>query len=488
MRGAPVDALPARRLQWTRMTPPFILGVALALAAMTSVGLLLYGGAGMIQALAVILATLLGSLGAGVAAGRAWRGPGPVEALRRRWLLTLVAFTLAALFAAGWEGFRGFGARALTQGLGLAVLGALPLFAGGMILGTLGRLSDTSEDVLAPGTAALFGGAAGTLFLGFLLFPFLSSAGILLACLVALSGAALIQGRALDTITFVRDENEDTGSSGRDALSDPSPRGSPRPSAVHVERWIRGDPPIVRTVVLDEDRIRLIVGEGGGPILPLDRMLVDEVARWAPSPGRALVLGAGGGLLARRLWERWDGRGGNVVLFERDAAVLAALREALQLPETNEVLALRSVPVAEALVGSPAHLPPASYDLIYLDTLSVSWRASRVSLPPGAIARVSQALRPEGILVVAPLQDGEGEPSLLDRARGMSALFTCVSVYVGPQGERGPPHGIPANRREAWRRSHPVPGARSGVLVAARGGGVSWPDRIDAYLRVRLEG
>jgi hypothetical protein len=173
----------------------FLVGAALAVVGEVAVGLLLYGGPGFIPALSVILAVILLALAVGLRAGSRMGRGGSIENARRRWLPLLVAVSLAALFSGLWEVFRGFQAGALSQGAGLAFLAALPMYAGGAVLG--GFAPDSGEGGWV-GPPALAGAGVGVLGTGYFLFPTFSPTVILLLCLMVLSAAALLHGRALD--------------------------------------------------------------------------------------------------------------------------------------------------------------------------------------------------------------------------------------------------------------------------------------------------
>ncbi|MEX2529419.1 MAG: hypothetical protein WD960_01485 [Gemmatimonadota bacterium] len=461
---------------WMRVVPPFLLGAALSVAAIVAAGLLLYGGPGFIQALGVLLAILLGALAAGVAAGQAGRTTEPVEALRRRWLLTLLSFTLAAAFSAGWEAFRGFGALPLTQAVGLALLGGLPLFAGGSVLGFLGRPADLPGGIRGPAVPALAGSAAGALLLGFVLFPALSPTGTLLTCLVTLSLAALVQGRVLDEVTWVR---------GSEEVAEES-------DDVAVEWWSRGQPQLLQLALLEGEHLRMVAREGGAPVRPQDLALREGIHRWVrPGGQRVLALGVGMAPLLRSVAEESaahnDAERHDLILVDENAALLKAVGDHLLNSDAlQRRVELRRRSVREVLAGSPAHLPPESWDLILIDTLSLALRPGRFELPAGAVLNLRAALRRGGALVVGPMQDGGRPGSLLDTATAMAAHFPRVSLYVSGRSIVSEPEGVPLSRVESWHRSEVDPGSRPAFLVAARGKLTEWPDRVGGYLRVLI--
>lgn len=472
---------------WSRALPPFILGGGLASAALTSVGLLLYGGPGLLRALSVVLATLLGALATGLVAGARSARHGPVEPLRRWWLLTLVAFTFGALFAAGWDALGGFGAGALSQGIGLSFLGALPLFAGGAVLGSLGCLEgETGRE--GPGVAApaLLGAGLGVLLLGFVLFPSVSPTGTLLLWLVALSGAAMTQGWVLSSVPYVEPLSREHG--GPEV-------GTASHSSVVLERWVTGGAGEATLALVVNGRLRCLMDATGAPARAVDQLVVSSVAAWSSVAGPRLLLGAGGlPLLAgdpgigERTGPYPPDTGSNDVLVDRGGTLLAALetmaRGWARKPEAEWVDA---DPLA-TLGSTGGVLEPRRWGTVALDLRAVDAGSGGFTFPPGSLLRVREALCPGGLFVLWPLQEGGGEGPLLERFARVAGLFPRVSIYVGPDSAREELAGVPASRRSAWWQGGPAPGTRPAVLVASSGDGAPWPDRVGSFLRVRITG
>lgn len=471
-------------LQWL---PPTILGAALASATLIAAGLLLYGGPGLMRALTVVLATLLVSLGFGLAVGRREGRGDPVEGLRRWWLFLLVTFTTAAFFSAMWEGFRGFGAGALSQAAGLAVLGALPLFAGGGVLGSSSRLPvDRDVGGAALAVFVLAGAATGVLLMGFLLFARLSPAAILLVCVVGLSGAALVQGQVLDRMVMVRPLFSGEAEAKQDR---------PKREGVWVEAWVRDGDEGSSVAIVEGGRLRCLIGNDGGPVFPLDRFLVEGLETWGGGGGKVMVMGVGGAHLAWRCCQGRDGmRPESVVLADADGTILDAILAHVGPPGEPEEdegtpLELRKASVGEMLGGrSGGGLSPSTFDMIFLDTLALAPHPEDFAFPSGSLVRLRESLRPGGVLVVAPLHEGEGDGALLELARGVATIFPRVSVYVGSQMREEPVGNVPPGRRALWWRTQPRGGARPGVLLASGDDGVGWPDRLAGFLRVRIRG
>lgn len=169
------------------------------MAAEVAVGLLLYSGDGFLRALTLILATLTGALALGL-----WSAPSPgigepVESIRKRWLLALLSFTGGAVTAAGWSVLGGLSSRALTRGLGLALLAAFPLYAVGSLLGTMASVR-ADRGVRGPGAAASAGASLGAVLTGVLLVRTVAPMTMYVFGVVALSAGALLHGRVLDRV------------------------------------------------------------------------------------------------------------------------------------------------------------------------------------------------------------------------------------------------------------------------------------------------
>ena len=478
--------------RWIRGVSPFLLGVAMGIVALMAAGLLLYSGPGFLSALVVVVATQLGSMALGVVYGIRSPETDPVESLRRRWLIVLVAVTMAVLFSMAWEWFAGFGAPALGQGLGLAVLAALPLFGAGAVVGSLSLLPEARGFTRA-GPAALLGGAAGVLLTGLVLFPLLGSpAALLLLALVVASSGALLQGRSLQRLVWAQPLSGDGGhATGQE----------------HLQAWVGGRPERSRYVLMDQGRVRGAVAPDGGPFLPVDRALIEGIDGWIESDrGRALFLGVGRLPLALHLagarvsGGAQEGTAG-IHVMEGSPGLLAGVEELIRRvgepglvrfaqaaseSESAQVI-LQSVPVEETLTGSSDHLPPTSFDLVVLDTLALAPTPAAFRLPPGALSRLVSAIRPEGVLIVGPLQDGGSCGPLLDRVRQMARHVSRTSLYVAGRMSRDEDEELPVEFHGPWVRSRPEPGSRPAFVVLGGGRSTGWPDRVDGYLRVVLD-
>lgn len=178
--------------------PPFLVGISAAVAAEVAAGMLLYGGPGLARSVTTVLAVEAAALAAGLAAPAPH--PGERGQLRGRWLLALTAFLVAASFATVWAVVPSLGSGRLGQGLGLAVLAALPLYACGALLGgftaertaaaVVRRRLPRRRSRIAP--VAALGAATGFLATGVLLPRAPMPASLMVGCLVLLSLGAMV--------------------------------------------------------------------------------------------------------------------------------------------------------------------------------------------------------------------------------------------------------------------------------------------------------
>jgi len=178
------------RLHWV---PSFVTGAALATTATVAVALLLYSGEGMLKSLILIVAFELGALGLGLGITVPTTRAEALVSLRRRWLSVLVAFLAASIFVLAWLFKAGFGARAGTQALGLALLAGLPLYMGGQLLAAISA-DESGRGGGGVGAFATLGACAGVLVTGLSGLGRVGVPSLMFFMLMALSGAALVQG------------------------------------------------------------------------------------------------------------------------------------------------------------------------------------------------------------------------------------------------------------------------------------------------------
>jgi hypothetical protein len=438
-------------------TPPFLVGMALALGMQVAAGLLLYGGPGLLRALSVVLATGSLALAAGLASGgeagsTPWVGahaagrarvPAPAlpieatEGARRRWLLLLVAFAAAAFFAGGWEIFRGFGSRGWSQGTGLAALVALPLYAGGRLLASP-AFQRSPQD--APrrahggvGVPALTGAAVGFLALGYLLFPILSPTALFLLCVVATSGGALAHGRLLDEVAQVE-------------VSD-APERAPAEGGVRV-RWRRARPPAGELVWFDALGACVVRTLEGGPPSPALEAL--EMAFPVAGEGFNDVVAAGWELLPSALAVAEESS--RILVIDPDPERVRWLAHELGAGERVHSVDPGPSSVAAWLEGEGLH----AARIMVVATL----------LPrPASWAELARMLAPGGVLLVHGSESAD-PGGLLALLRAGHEHFAEAAAWVGPADAGSP--------------------SREGILAfrAAGGDPVAWPDRIGSLLKV----
>jgi hypothetical protein len=443
--------------------PPFLVGLALALATQVGAGLLLYGGPGFLPALSVVLATSAGSMALGLASapGRL-RLRSPVEAARREWLLLLLALTGAAFFSAGWEIFRGFGARALAQGAGLALMVALPLYLGGRLLALL---DPRHAGIRAPGPPVLAGAATGFLLLAHLLFPTLSPTAVLLICVVAVSGGALAHGWVLDEVVH-------------EVIS---PVAGEELRIRHARR-VR--PLLDRLTVESPARVHLVRRGDGAPLLPVDTAFEGDLLPSLSPPDRVLAVG----------WR---------VVPAAVRTVPATARILLHTPGTDRVrpllplLAGPSGEVPHHLEMVPAHgQEPADWVLVDAKVLEEALD------PPWP--RLRRLVRPGGILIVVGVNEGPDGQGLLGPLRNAGVHFGGAAAYVGPVadgsfGVADGPSGVASgtavvasgpfgSEGEQGSGRDLLPARREGILVFSDAPRPAWPERLGGLLLVLPEG
>lgn len=179
--------------------PPFVVGAAAAAAANMAIGLLLFSGEGLLRSLSLILAVELLALAAGLWSVPRSEGRALVESIRRRWFLCLLTFIGAAAFTTVWTLLGGFGAVGRAQAIGLALVGALPVYGSGVLLAGMVRFNTSVGGAAGGvGSAATLGAAAGMATTGIWALTELYPPSIFLFILVLLSASALVHGGVLD--------------------------------------------------------------------------------------------------------------------------------------------------------------------------------------------------------------------------------------------------------------------------------------------------
>ncbi|MFC1660616.1 hypothetical protein ACFL3S_03985 [Gemmatimonadota bacterium] len=355
--------------------PPFLVGASAAVTAEVSAGLLLYSEAGFLPALTLILTVESAAAALGLWSGIFPILDGAVEQLRQRWFFALVVFAIAAVLSGGRTLWEESANGALAQGLALAFLGCLPLFALGSILGAMSAREGAEDPPAAEvGVPAVLGLAFGFLLTGSVLVPQVAPYSIYLLCLIALSGSALLQGRLLDrrTAVVVRDERM-------------TPLGQLR-----VEDRVLGSPRVEARILMEEGRVRGAEDGEGRPVRAWERWILAALVSRGESPNPTLYLGGGSGTLARALSEAYPGI--RITLTERNPELLEmASRYLSGVGEDTGARCLVGSPFSilasleeeQALVLLDAEAIPSLAGLPFLRT--EDWRLLREKTGPGGL-------------------------------------------------------------------------------------------------------
>jgi len=396
--------------------PPFLVGLATAIAAEVSVGLLLYAGEGLLRATTLLLATLLGAFSLGLWSAPRWEGDRTVAAIRRRWLLALLAYAVGASTTAAWTMLGGLASSGFTRGLGLALLAGGPMYGSGVVLGAL------SGGAIAPavsiGAAAAAGAAFGVVATGWILVPYLTPLSMYAVTLVALTGGAAVHGFVLGGLSEWRLVDEE-----------PSLFGT-----VRVSDRVWGRPRRVRRTLTVGGRI---VGgtENGRAFRAWERAL----ASWVPErlggngggPGPVLLIGASAVALQGRVRRA----GAPLTVVERNPVVWRMTVR--HLGETRTPGGTR-VETGDALENVLEEVP-GRFAVIVAD--GSGWEANLTFPTASLIRRVRRALRPGGLFVI-----GADDPRALESAEaardvrglfagaGFSSLVTFSGVDAGGAG------------------------------------------------------
>lgn len=425
----------ARRLIWL---PSLLVGAAVATAVVTGAGVLLYDSQGLareifdserdgslvalllqdsqglVRAAAVLAGVALLSLIAGIWMGRAGDDNESVRTAVRWWVGLLIALLAGSGFTGLWELLDGFAGTSLTQGLGLAVTGALPAYFAGGVWGRIGRFARS----LDPGSRrqVVIGAVAGvtvgaTLVLMLLGRPVLAVTAFLGAAVFA-SGGARCQGWIFDRVPRRRLVL----------------RESTRPGLL-FEKWYTAVPEAEVTVLWDGKRDRLV-----DPPVAGDWRL--GVAGTLDAGARVLFVGAGS-------WFAREGDGG-WRLHEPDADVRALVSEGFGWTE-------------ESLAESPVPEEPGH-------TVVIDWESVGEGLREDvASGELLAALHEAGVeRVWVRARRGRVAAEVAEAAAaagfGVARYVAVVSATVGPPR-------LPARGDEVWclGAGGPPPGQVAGL-------------------------
>jgi hypothetical protein len=372
--------------------PPLLVGASAAIAAEVAIGLLLYEGPGFMRSLTTILAVE----GVALAGGLWWvptTGEDLVDRLRRRWLFCLVAFLAAAAFGTAWSLVEWIGQGRLQQGLGLAVLAGVPLYAVGAVLGGMSVVIGGSGDRLrGPGAPAMVGAALGVVATGVLLPRAPTPAALLIACLAMLSLGGMIFGGVLQS---------------RQRIEIRARRAS-RGGEIRVEDRRISDVDVATRHLFEGPYLRRSVSLGENAVTPWDVALVRALMPAADTSWRVLLVGGGASAAPRTLLREHPV--GAVDVIERTGAVVELGREHFdtELAIARGDRLTVDVGNIEDLMG---RLTP-HYDLVVVDTAALAPVGGLSGWSQGSRRRLVDVTEPGGLIAWGPLATESGMPEV----------------------------------------------------------------------------
>lgn len=464
---------------WRAGVPSFLVGLALSLLGEVAAGLLLYGGPGFLPALSIILATLLAALAAGAVGSAGGSEKDGVDQVRQHWVLLLVATTVASGYALAWEAFGGFGAGALGQGLGLAVLAAVPYYLGGRVLAFLAALPGTRTRGRVAATA-LGGAATGVLAVGYLLFPIFTPGSATLLALAAVAAGARFHGWALDDVPLLDEVHRHVGAGG----------------VLELETWVHGRRGTVRFAVRENGRLRALLDREGVPVPPEDRAARELLLERLESEPVIVSVGLGAVLLVESLRSRHPGLVHRA--FVREPDTTATLLERVDAVTGAAAAPDRSSDLRRIGALGPDGLPESgvtgSADAVVVDSLGSAATPVTAHLQGSRLHALISLARPGGVLLFGPLFELPGGPSLPVRFLTGPGSPSGGMLWIGRRGDPGGDPLLPDGR--AFPREPIVHSARRAFLTVPAAGapdpsegvdGPEWPESVAGFLRVEAE-
>lgn len=376
--------------------PVFVVGIASAVAAEVAMALLLYSGPGFNRSLTTLLTVEALALSAGL---RFPVGtPEVVDGLRRRWLLALLAFLAATVFGTVWTLVPELGSGRVAQGVGLALLAGLPLYACGALLVGLARESREAEAAERDGVGAVaaLGAALGFALTGLLLPRAPTPSSLLVGCLVFLS----LGGLAYAAVRASRPSRRVVA------------EGCVGPPPVRVEEYVPAGSPWTDWLLLEgrttraSRRVHRDDGEGAGEAdaVDWDVRVLRELAPVTHRPWRALFLG-GGASRAPTECERLGAA--EVVVLERAHCVVDLGRSHFDTglvgdPGPDEPSASSRPRVVVGNLEDAIHDLRGAFDLVFVDGRVLEPVGGSVALSHRARHELLDMLAPDGALVWGP--------------------------------------------------------------------------------------
>ena len=369
-----------RRAEWV---PALLVGVACATAAEVAIGVLLYAGRGLMRSLSTVLVVEAAALAIGL-----WSAPGPgpdlVSRLRRRWLLCLVSFLMAAFYATSWSVLRELGDTAIGQGFGLAIMAALPLYTCGTVLGgmTTAAMTDGRGPRAGPGAAAAIGAAIGFAVTGLMLPRSPMPSSLLIGCLALLSVGGMVYGVVLGARLHIEVKAN---------------RAAAFPVRVE-DRHLSEDGLASRFLLEGEHVRRAIRLSGKREVVPWDIAVGRGLMPPLGASWRVLVVGGGASSLPRMVVREHPT--GSVDVLERVGAVVELGRDHFETglgvgrTERSSVAVGNLDDLVEGLSGS--------YDLVVVDGAALEPLGGAEGLSRRAKAALRQRVSAGGVLVWGP--------------------------------------------------------------------------------------
>jgi hypothetical protein len=380
------------KLAWM---PPLLVGASAAIGAEVALAILLYAGPGFVRSLTTILAV------EGLAlAGGFWAAPKPgpdiVERVRRRWLLALSAFLAAAIYGTLWSVMPPLGEGRVGQGLGLAILAGLPLYATGSVLGGVGAIASSHPGGRLPSPAApsALGAALGFVLTGYLLPRAPLPASLLVACLVMLSLGGMTLGSVLGSRLQIRLR-----------ATRPSPGGD-----VTVEDRTLPVTGFAARFLLEGRHVRRRLLLTGNGVAPWDVAIVRALMPAPEAPWRVLLIGGGASSAARTVLREHPT--GTVEVLERTGAVVALGRE-----HFDTDLAIARSDRLSVSVGNLEDLlrhVQGAFDLVAVDTAALAPIGGITGLSVASRDKIVESLGSAGTVVWGPLGPEPGLPEVPD--------------------------------------------------------------------------
>jgi hypothetical protein len=363
--------------------PPLLVGVCVGICAEVAAGILLYAGNGLMRSVSTVLVVEAAALSVGLWAAPA-PGPDLVERLRRRWLMCLIAFLGAALFGTSWSVVREFGDTAVGQGMGLAILAALPLYAAGSVLGGMSEVarSDARGAQTGPGAAAMTGAALGFAATGFLLPRAPLPSSLLVACLIMLSFAGMLYGAVLGRRPVALIKAERSTSAGDASVEDRRTAGEK----------------ISRRVLFEGGHARREIVIGVDAVVPWEVVVARALLPGPDVPWRVLVAGGGASALPRAVLREHPTA--TVVVLERLEAIVEFGRE-----HFDTELAVGDAERTSVRVGNLDDLVDEvmdSYDLVVVDSAALASLGGARSLSRRSRAKLVDLVGVAGTLAWGP--------------------------------------------------------------------------------------